>query len=114
VLYKESPSVGSVDVFVGIPVNGLRAGAKAKPLKEGFVVENIEGGSYLKATVNAEPGSTLKNWEKFIKLVKERNSEASASNGGLGGYPYFEYYQDSRNSEMTTTVSQAILVMKKQ
>jgi hypothetical protein len=114
VLYKESPSVGSVDVFVGIPVNGLRAGAKAKPLKEGFVVENIEGGSYLKATVNAEPGSTLKNWEKFIKLVKERNSEASATNGSLGGYPYFEYYQDSRNSEMTTTVSQAILVMKKQ
>jgi hypothetical protein len=89
-------------------------GAKSKPLKEGFVLENIEGGSYLKATVNAEPGSTLKNWEAFIKLVKERNSDANGSSGSMGIYPYFEYYQDSRNAEMTTTVSQAILVMKKQ
>jgi hypothetical protein len=114
VLYKDFPGVGSVDVFVGIPVKGLKVGAKSKPLKEGFVLENIEGGSYLKATVNAEPGSTLKNWEAFIKLVKARNPEASESNKSLGVYPYFEYYQDSRNAEMTTTVSQAVLVMKKQ
>jgi hypothetical protein len=37
VLYKEFPGVGSVDVFVGIPVKGLKVGAKSKPLKEGFV-----------------------------------------------------------------------------
>lgn len=114
VLYKDFPGVGSVDVFVGIPVKGLKVGAKSKPLNEGFVIEYIEGGSYLKATVNAEPGSTLKDWEAFIKLVKARNPEASESNKSLGVYPYFEYYQDSRNAEMTTTVSQAVLVMKKQ
>jgi hypothetical protein len=30
-----------------------------------------------------------------------------------GKYPFFEYFQDSRNAEMTTTVGQAVLIMKK-
>lgn len=109
VLYKEFPSSGSLDVFVGIPVKA-RKDLKMPPLTDGFVLENLEGGTYLKATVNAEPGNTLKSWESFKKWLKSHDS----NNGDkTGEYPFFEYFQDSRNAEMTTTVGQAVLIMKK-
>lgn len=109
VLYKEFPSSGSLDVFVGIPVKSRKDG-KMPPLTDGFVIENLDGGNYFKATVNAEPGSTLKSWETFNKWMK---SYASKNGTITGEYPFFEYFQDSRNAEMTTTVGQAVLIMKK-
>jgi predicted transcriptional regulator YdeE len=109
VLYKEFPSAGSLDVFVGIPVMP-RKEAKMPPLTDGFVVETVEAGSYVKATVNAEPGATLKSWEAFDKWMK---SFAPNNGSASGKYPFFEYFQDSRNAEMTTTVGQAVLIMKK-
>lgn len=113
VLYKEFPSKGSVDIFIGIPVDGLRNGALNKGLSDGFLIEKIEGGTYLKATVNAEPGATMIEWEKFKKLMLKRGVYAEESLSKNAAFPYFEYYQDSRNAEMTTTVAQAVLVMKK-
>jgi predicted transcriptional regulator YdeE len=109
VLYKEFPSSGSLDVFVGIPVKSRKDG-KMPPLTDGFVIENLDRGNYFKATVNAEPGSTLKSWETFNKWMK---SYASKNGTITGEYPFFEYFQDSRNAEMTTTVGQAVLIMKK-
>jgi hypothetical protein len=111
VLYKEFPDVGSVDVFVGIPVT-TPSGKKMPALSDGFVLETLETGNYVKATVNAEPGATLPKWKAFKKWMVERGFDNSKGKSNAN-YPYFEYFQDSRNAEMTTTVSQAVLIMKK-
>jgi len=111
VLYKEFPDLGSVDVFVGIPVKP-GSNKKLPPLTDGFVLETLAGADYFKATVNAEPGEALNSWRKFRGWM-QKNGYASTSNSTVENYPYFEYFQDSRNAEMTTTVSQAVLIMKK-
>lgn len=111
VLYKEFPDLGSVDVFVGIPVKP-GSNKKLPPLTDGFVLETLAAADYFKATVNAEPGETLNSWRKFRGWM-QKNGYANTSNSTVENYPYFEYFQDSRNAEMTTTVSQAVLIMKK-
>lgn len=111
VLYKEIPDVGSLDVFIGIPVKP-RSPKQVAKLSDGFVLEVLDSGTYVKATVNAEPGSTLLSWKAFQSWMKKRGfTNQDVKN--TDNYPYFEYFQDSRNAEMTTTVSQAVLIMKK-
>lgn len=111
VLYKEFPDLGSVDVFVGIPVKPSGK-SKMPALSEGFVLETLDSGTYIKATVNAEPGETLPKWKAFAAWMQKRMNTQNQS-VAAGQYPYFEYFQDSRNAEMTTTVAQAVLIMKK-
>lgn len=111
VLYKEFPKTGSVDVFVGIPVKPSGKG-KMPALSDGFLIETLDSGTYIKATVNAEPGETLSSWKAFSAWMKKRGNTQNQSQS-TGQYPYFEYFQDSRNAEMTTTVAQAVLIMKK-
>jgi len=111
VLYKEFPTPGSMDVFVGIPVKPSGK-SKMPALSEGFVLETLDSGTYIKATVNAEPGETLPKWKAFAAWMQKRMNTQNQS-VAAGQYPYFEYFQDSRNAEMTTTVAQAVLIMKK-
>ncbi|MFM8995299.1 MAG: hypothetical protein ACKOI1_03540 [Bacteroidota bacterium] len=103
VLYKEFPDLGSVDVFIGIPVKPM-SNEKMPTLTDGFVLENLPSASFFKATVNAEPGKTLNSWRKF-RAWMQKNGFSQPSDNAKDNFPYFEYFQDSRNAEMTTTVS---------
>jgi hypothetical protein len=111
VLYKALPTKGSLDVFVGIPV-GKPNQKQTVELSDGFVLEKIDAGQYIKATVNAEPGATLNQWQNFARWCLGQGIFASMDEL-TQGQQYFEYFLDSRNAEMTTTVSQATLMMKK-
>lgn len=138
VVYRRMPSEGTQEVFIGIPVGGnldriremsesnTGENASDKPM---FTTLTIPAATFLKATVNAEPGLTLKSWSQFKALMLNRKQciytdfesqeKANAKVGQLDlskvakTFPYMEYYTDSRNLEMATTVAQAILLMRK-
>ncbi len=137
-IYRKFPENGTQEVFIGIPVGGkvdrvramaeLKTGGKASE-KMMFKTLTLPAATFLKATVNAEPGLTTKSWSQFKSLMLNRKEcEATdfeskeASNAKVGEvdlskaaktFPYLEYYTDSRNLEMATTVAQAILLMRK-
>lgn len=111
VYYKTFPKEGTVDVFIGIPVKPGKV--KMPPLNNGFELLPIDKGIYMKATVNAEPGNTLNSWNAFKNLMIKKGVCPVDYFNSPNGIGYFECYQDSRNAEMTTTVGQAILSIKK-
>ena len=136
-VYRKMPSEGTQEVFIGIPVGGnkdldremsLNTGGNASD-KQMFTIITLPAATYLKATVNAEPGLTTKSWLQFKSLMLNRkqciasdfeskeNANAKIGEVDLSKvaktFPYMEYYTDSRNLEMATTVAQAILLMRK-
>jgi len=137
-VYRNMPSAGTQEVFIGIPVGGNKdldremsesnTGGKASD-KQMFTILTLPAATYLKATVNAEPGLTTKSWLQFKSLMLNRkqciasdfeskeNTNAKIGEVDLSKvaktFPYMEYYTDSRNLEMATTVAQAILLMRK-
>lgn len=138
VVYRRMPSEGIQVVFIGIPVGGnldrvskmseSNIGGNASD-KQIFTTLTLPAATYLKATVNAEPGLTTKSWSQFKALTLNRKQCISTdfeskenANTKVGEvylskvaktFPYMEYYTDSRNLEMATTVVQAILLMRK-
>jgi len=137
-VYRNMPSAGTQEVFIGIPVGGNKdldrekaesnTGGNASD-KQMFTTLTLPAATYLKATVNAEPGLTTKSWLQFKSLMINRkqcigtdfeskeNANAKIGEVDLSKvaktFPYMEYYTDSRNLEMATTVAQAILLMRK-
>ena len=137
-VYRKMPSEGTQEVFIGIPVGGnkdldremseLNTGGNASD-RQVFTILTLPAATYLKATVNAEPGLTTKSWLQFKSLMLNRKQCIASdfeskenANAKLGQvdlvkvaktFPYMEYYTDSRNLEMATTVAQAILLMRK-
>lgn len=138
VVYRRMPSEGTQEVFIGIPVGGnldrirkmseSNTGGNASD-KQMFTTLTLPAATYLKATVNAEPGLTTMSWLQFKSLMINRkqcivtdfeskeNANAKIGEVDLSKvtktFPYMEYYTDSRNLEMATTVAQAILLMRK-
>ena len=137
-VYRNMPSAGTQEVFIGIPIGGNKhlvrkmaesnTGGNASD-KQVFTTLTLPAATYLKATVNAEPGLTTKSWLQFKSLMLNRKQCIASdfeskenANGKIGEvdlskvaktFPYMEYYTDSRNLEMATTVAQAILLMRK-
>jgi hypothetical protein len=135
-VYRKMPSEGTQEVFIGIPIGENKdldremsesnTGGNASD-KQMFTTLTLPAATYLKATVNAEPGLTTKSWLQFKSLMLNRkqciaSDFESKENAKLGQldlskvtktFPYMEYYTDSRNLEMATTVAQAILLMRK-
>ena len=137
-VYRNMPSAGTQEVFIGIPIGGNKhlvrkmaesnTGGNASD-KQMFTTLTLPAATYLKATVNAEPGLTTKSWLQFKSLMINRkqciasdfeskeNANAKIGEVDLSKvaktFPYMEYYTDSRNLEMATTVAQAILLMRK-
>jgi predicted transcriptional regulator YdeE len=96
-VYDQVPNEdGDMEIFVGIPVN------KRVNTSE-FEYKTIKGGKFHKATINSEMGKAAKIWKVVTdQLVK---------NGQKITFPIFEYPSDSRNSEMTTVISQSNLLI---
>ena len=137
-VYRNMPSAGTQEVFIGIPIGGNKhlvrkmaesnTGGNASD-KQMFTTLTLPAATYLKATVNAEPGLTTMSWLQFKSLMINRkqcigtdfeskeNANAKIGEVDLSKvaktFPYMEYYTDSRNLEMATTVAQAILLMRK-
>ena len=137
-VYRNMPSEGTQEVFIGIPIGGNKhlvrkmaesnTGGNASD-KQMFTTLTLPAATFLKATVNAEPGLTTKSWLQFKSLMLNRKQciasdfeskeNANAKMGQVDlskvakTFPYMEYYTDSRNLEMATTVAQAILLMRK-
>ena len=137
-VYRRMPSEGTQEVFIGIPVGGkldriremsesnTGGNASDKPM---FTTLTLPAATFLKATVNAQPGLTSNSWSQFKSLMLNRkqciatdfeskeNANAKVGEVELSKvaktFPYMEYYTDSRNLEMATTVAQAILLMRK-
>lgn len=126
ILYKSAPKEGTMDVFIGIPIqrnkiaNRVKTGAAPTTIpadKQVFVIETIAPGKYYKATVNAAPGESLPKWQAFVSLLQSRKllgivQLLSKVNQNTPPYSYMEYYGDSRNSEMTSRIEQATLLIK--
>lgn len=137
-VYRKFPATGTQEVFIGIPV-GLKTSeseelskknsGEGNPNASQFYTITLPSSTFLKATVNAEPGLTNSSWLRFKTLMLNRKQLGEGDfvskenpNAKIGEidlnrcastFPYIEYYTDSRNLEMTTTVSQAILLMRK-
>lgn len=128
-LYKKVPSAVGLDVFVGIPV-GSKSVQRQNILQlseDGFVILELPAAKYFQASVNAEPGQTINAWSHFLKVLNNRNLTAPTdfeskfrpdktipgTHLNAKTYPYYEYFKDSRNAEMATTVYQATLMMKR-
>ena len=137
-VYRNMPSEGTQEVFIGIPIGGNKhlvrkmaeSNTGGNPSdKQMFTTLTLPAATDLKATVNAEPGLTSKSWLQFKSLMLNRKQciasdfeskeNANAKMGQVDlskvakTFPYMEYYTDSRNLEMATTVAQAILLMRK-
>lgn len=137
-VYRNMPSEGTQEVFIGIPIGGNKhlvrkmaeSNTGGNPSdKQMFTTLTLPAATFLKATVNAEPGLTSKSWLQFKSLMLNRKQciasdfeskeNANAKMGQVDlskvakTFPYMEYYTDSRNLEMATTVAQAILLMRK-
>ena len=96
-VYSQIPSENQeMEIFVGIPVN------KRINTTE-FEYKEIKGGKFHKSTINSEIGKAAPTWTKVCDdLVKS---------GEKITFPIFEYPSDSRNSEMTTVISQSNLLI---
>ncbi|MFM1791872.1 MAG: GyrI-like small molecule binding domain [Bacteroidota bacterium] len=95
---KEKPNTTQAKLFIGIPV-------KIKKPIPGYEFLEFPAGNYFKATVNAAPGESTKHWGKYLTELEKQ--------GYSTDFPMFEYYSDSRNAEMTTTITQTSLLVKK-
>jgi len=94
-----NPTSSTAKLFIGIPV-------KVKKPVAGYEYLEFPQGNYFKATVNAEPGTSTGHWKKFIQELETKGLKFTG--------PYYEYYSDSRNTEMATTITNTSLLVKKQ
>jgi len=96
-VYNQVPNENQdMEIFVGIPVN-------KKIITSEFEFREIKGGKFHKSTINSEIGKAASIWTKVCDdLVKS---------GQKITFPIFEYPSDSRNSEMTTVISQSNLLI---
>jgi predicted transcriptional regulator YdeE len=95
---KDNPTSSKAKIFLGIPV-------KVKKPIVGYEFLEFPAGDYFKATVNAAPGESTKHWVKYLSSLEKKGHNYQI--------PMFEYYSDSRNAEMTTTITQTSLLVKK-
>ena len=95
-IYDEIPLPHSeTKIFVGVPVS-------QKGNVPGLEWRKLKGGTYIKATTNFEIGQTAQAWESVKNDLTNKGNNL--------GFPVYEYPSDSRNSEMTTEVSQCNLL----
>jgi predicted transcriptional regulator YdeE len=96
-VYNQIPTEDAdMDIFVGIPVNKKVNSAE-------FEYRTIKGGKFHKATINSEMGKAAKIWQVVCNQLIKNDQSIS--------YPIFEYPSDSRNSEMTTVITQSNLLV---
>jgi effector-binding domain-containing protein len=96
-VYNEIPTNNKeIEIFIGIPVN--------KEIKSSeFLYRNIEGGKFHKVTANVELGKGAQIWNVVSSKLE--------MNGNKITFPIIEYPSDSRNSEMTTAITQVNLLI---
>ena len=96
-VYNEIPANNKeMEIFIGIPVD--------KEIKSSeFLYRNIDGGKFHKITANVELGKGAQIWN-VVSLKLEMN-------GNKITFPIIEYPSDSRNSEMTTAITQVNLLI---
>ena len=96
-VYNEIPANNKeMEIFIGIPVD--------KEIKSSeFLYRNIEGGKFHKVTANVELGKGAQIWNVVSSKLE--------MNGNKITFPIIEYPSDSRNSEMTTAITQVNLLI---
>ena len=96
-VYNEIPKNDSeMEIFIGIPVD--------KAIKStAFEYRNINGGKFHKITANVELGKGSQVWNVVTSKLE--------ANGNKITFPIIEYPSDSRNSEMTTAITQVNLLI---
>ncbi len=96
-VYNEIPTNNKeMEIFIGIPVN--------KEIKSTeFLYRNIVGGKFHKVTANVELGKGAQIWNVVSSKLE--------MNGNKITFPIIEYPSDSRNSEMTTAITQVNLLV---
>lgn len=96
-VYEEIPSTDKeLDIFVGIPVNKEILGSE-------YYYKKIDAGKFHKITANVELGKGAPIWNSVVSLLEKNGSKLL--------FPIIEYPSDSRNSEMTTTITQVNLLV---
>ncbi len=96
-VYNQIPNEdGDMEIFVGIPVN-------KKINTTEFEYKTIKGGKFHKATINSEMGKAAKIWKVVSDQLIQNSQQIT--------FPIFEYPSDSRNSEMTTVMTQSNLLL---
>jgi len=96
-VYNEIPTNNKeMEIFIGIPVD--------KEIKSTeFLYRNIVGGKFHKVTANVELGKGAQIWNVVSSKLE--------LNGNKITFPIIEYPSDSRNSEMTTAITQVNLLV---
>jgi effector-binding domain-containing protein len=96
-VYNEIPANNKeMEIFIGIPVD--------KEIKSSeFLYRNIDGGKFHKITANVELGKGAQIWNVVSSKLE--------MNGNKITFPIIEYPSDSRNSEMTTAITQVNLLI---
>jgi effector-binding domain-containing protein len=96
-VYNEIPTNNKeMEIFIGIPVD--------KEIKSTeFLYRNIVGGKFHKVTANVELGKGAQIWNVVSSKLE--------MNGNKITFPIIEYPSDSRNSEMTTAITQVNLLI---
>lgn len=96
-VYNEIPTNNKeMEIFIGIPVD-------KEMNSDAFVYRNITGGKFHKVTANVELGKGAKIWNNVSSKLE--------MNGNKITFPIIEYPSDSRNSEMTTAITQVNLLI---
>ncbi len=96
-VYNEVPNTsGDMEIFVGIPVNKVIS-------QTVYTIRKLKGGKYHKVTANAELGKGAPTWKLVCSDLEKSGQKIT--------FPIFEYPSDSRNSEMTTVISQSNLLI---
>ncbi len=96
-VYNEVPNTeGDMEIFVGIPVNQEISGTT-------YTVRKLKGGKFHKVTANSELGKGSPTWKSVCTDLEKSGQKIT--------FPIFEYPSDSRNSEMTTVISQSNLLI---
>lgn len=96
-VYSQIPTENQeMEIFVGIPVN-------KKINTSEFEFREIKGGKFHKSTINSEIGKAAPIWIKVCDDLEKSGQKIT--------FPILEYPSDSRNSEMTTVISQSNLLI---
>lgn len=96
-VYNTIPNYDAeMEIFIGIPVDkAIQSTA--------FEYRNINGGKFHKITANVELGKGSQVWNVVTSKLE--------ANGNKITFPIIEYPSDSRNSEMTTAITQVNLLI---
>jgi len=85
-----------MEIFIGIPVDKVIQSTA-------FEYRNIKGGKFHNITANVELGKGAQVWNVVTSKLE--------ANGNKITFPIIEYPSDSRNSEMTTAITQVNLLI---